>query len=142
MRISNSTLMLGLLVLGLAGPLLGLAACERSSIYAERAIPMLAPPASAETPPNFVGRWAASDAQCKDPWVVKARSLKGAGVTCDFAQVEQTIAGYSVASVCRRGGGPRPGRLNMIMTDPQRPTLMTVSGGPFDGAMALQRCAS
>ncbi len=137
MRISNS-----IVILGLAGALLGLGACERSSIYAERSIPVLAPPASAETPPTFVGRWAASDAQCKDPWVVAARSLKAADVTCEFAQVQQTTAGYSVASVCRRNGGPEPGHLNMIMTDPQRPTLMTVSGGPFDGAMALQRCAS
>ena len=121
--------------------LLGLCACGKAEtgLFAERSIPVLAPPASAETPARYVGRWAASPAQCAAPVVIEARSLRDDGFTCEFDKVDQSSAGYMATSLCRMKGGPRPSRLSIVMPEP---ASLTISGGPFKDGVALQRCAS
>ena len=124
--------------------LAGLCACgkSQSGLYAERSIPILAPAASAATPPRFVGRWAASTAECATPWVFEARSLREAGLTCEFDRVDESSAGYSVATVCRMPKGPLPARLSIVLPETARVSNLTVSGGPFSDAVALQRCGA
>jgi hypothetical protein len=118
----------------------GLAACGKpQGLYAERSIPVLAPAASAETAPTFVGRWTAA-AQCKTPVVIEARSLRDGAVTCDFDRVETSSAGYSIDTVCHAAGHSTPGRLLVMLPDPAHVTSLTLSGGPFGDAVALQRC--
>jgi hypothetical protein len=121
--------------------LLGLGACGKAetSLFADRSIPVLAPAASAETPARYIGRWAATPAQCSDAVVIEVRSLRDDGFTCEFDKVDQSSAGYTATSLCRMKGGPQPSRLTMIMPEP---ASLTLSGGPFKDGVALQRCAS
>jgi hypothetical protein len=122
--------------------LAGVAACDKphSQLFAERSISMIATPASAADAPGFAGRWAASTADCKNPWIIEARSLKHDDVICEFSKVETSSAGYSMGSTCTVKGGLMPGRLDIMLPDPARITTMTLSGGPFSVATALQRC--
>jgi hypothetical protein len=121
--------------------LLGLCACGKAetSLFAERSVPMLAPPASAETPARYVGHWAATPEQCSDAVVIEARSLREDNFTCEFDKVDQSSAGYTATSLCRMKSGPQPSRLTMIMPEP---ASITISGGPFKDGVALTRCAS
>jgi hypothetical protein len=122
--------------------LAGLAACDKpqSKLFAEQTVAVVAPPASAEGVPHFVGRWAAADGQCATPWVFQARSLKGGDISCEFDKVDTSSAGYSVASTCKIQGKLQPVRLSIVLPDPNRVSSLTVSGGPFLDAVALQRC--
>ncbi|MGZ3276186.1 MAG: hypothetical protein ACXU82_02720 [Caulobacteraceae bacterium] len=123
------------------GLLTVLCACGRNEgIYADRSATVIAPTASAETAPRFVGRWAASAAQCGDPLVFAARSLTSGAANCTFDKVDPSTAGYAITAICRSESGPKPSRL--IVTTPNEPriSLLTVSGGPFKDATALQRC--
>jgi hypothetical protein len=118
----------------------GLAACGRpQGLYADRSIPVVAPAASAETAPPFVGRWTTAG-QCQTPMVIAARSLSDGAVTCDFDRVEASSAGYSIATVCHAAGHSTPGRLLVMLPDPVHVTSLTLSGGPFSDAVAVQRC--
>lgn len=121
--------------------LLGLCACGKAEtgLFADRSIPVLAPPASAETPARYVGRWAAAPNQCGDAVVIEARSLRDAGFTCEFDKVDQSSAGYTATSLCRMKSGPTPSRLTMVLPEP---ASLTISGGPFKDGVALQRCTS
>ena len=100
----------------------------------------MAPVASAETAPRFVGRWASSPDQCEHPWVLQARSLKAAAANCDFDKVDADSAGYTVNAVCEAPGGLTPVRLSIVTPDQARVSLLTISGGPFRYPVPLQRC--
>ena len=120
-----------------------LCACgRREGLYADRSIPMIAPAASAEVAPRFVGRWAASAAQCDDPLVFAARSVTSDVANCEFDKVEPSPAGYAMPAVCRGASGPTPTRLVVTAPNQAKISLMTISGGPFGHATALQRCAA
>jgi hypothetical protein len=120
-----------------------LAACDRGSgLFAERSIPIVAPAASAEAAPRFVGRWASSTDQCVHPWVIQAHSLKAASANCDFDKIESNSAGYTVDAVCQAPGGMTPVRLSIATPDQARISLLTISGGPFRYPVPLQRCAA
>jgi hypothetical protein len=130
------------LALGLSLPLLaGLGGCgRRSGLYADRPAPLAAQAASPQAPPRFIGRWAASAAGCGDPWVLEARGLSSGAANCEFDKVEPSPAGYAIVGACRSPSGPRPTRF--VVTTPNQPqvSLLTISGGPFKEAAALQRC--
>jgi hypothetical protein len=119
-----------------------LAACDRagSGLYADRSIPIVAPTASAEDAPRFVGKWATSADQCADAWVIQARSLKAAGSDCDFDKIDTNSAGYTVDAVCRSKSGLSPVRLTFTTPNQERISLLTISGGPFRDAVPLERC--
>lgn len=133
-------MMLPLAVVALAG----LGACGRqSSLFAKHSIPFVAPSASADTTPEFVGRWTVAADHCKAPWVLAARSLRSPRLNCDFVDVQTSSAGYAVDTVCHTSQGDQPGRLLVMMpVDPRRDPTMTVSGAGLDQAVALQRCGS
>jgi hypothetical protein len=124
--------------LGLSFVLLTLlCACGRQqSIYADRSVATIAPAASAETAPRFVGRWAASAAQCDKPLVFAPRKLSSGGTNCEFDKVDPSSAGYAITAVC----GSMPARLIITTPNESNISLLTVSGGPFKDATALQRC--
>lgn len=124
--------------------LAGLAACDKpqSKLFAEQTVAVVATPASAEAVPHFVGRWSTADGQCASPWVIQARSLQGGDISCEFDKVDTSSAGYSVASTCKVEGKLQPVRLSIVLPDPNRSTSLTVSGGPFQDAVALQRCTT
>jgi hypothetical protein len=139
---NKATLILALLV---AAPLAALGACGKSSstgLFADRSIPLIAPAASADTAPTFVGRWAASTAQCDQPMVIEARSLAGPDADCEFDKVDQSSAGFAVSSTCKVAGKLQPVRINMIMPESDHMSSLTLSGGPFKDTLALQRCAT
>jgi hypothetical protein len=121
--------------------LLGLCACGKADkgLFADRSVPVLAPPASAGTPARYVGHWAATPAQCGDALVIDVRGLREAGFTCEFDKVDQSSAGYTATSLCRMKTGSVPSRLTMILPEP---ASITISGGPFKDGVALQRCTS
>ena len=134
-----------ILALLIAAPLAALGACGKSGstgLFAERSIPLIAPAAEAGTPPTFVGNWAETTAQCDQPMVIQARSLSSDSADCEFDKVDQSGAGYAVASTCKVRGKLQPVRLNMIMPESDHMSSLTVSGGPFKDALALQRCAA
>jgi len=125
--------------LGLSFVLLSLVcACgPREGIYADRSVATIAPAASAETAPRFVGRWAASAAQCDKPLVFAPRKLSSGAANCEFDKVDPSSAGYAITAVC---GSGMPARLIITTPDEANISLLTVSGGPFKDATALQRC--
>ena len=94
-----------------------------------------------ETGPRFMGRWNAGAGQCRDPLVIKAKTLHDGATDCEFAKVDSSSAGYSISAVCHAGKGSQPGRLTLTLPDPARADSMTLSGGPFKTAVALERCA-
>ena len=119
----------------------GLEACGKgSSLYADRSIPVVAPAASADGAPRFVGRWAASASQCQDPVVLEARSLRAGGSNCDFDKVDASSAGYAVVVECHSSAGLTPGRLTIATPNQARISMLTIAGGPFRASTPLQRC--
>lgn len=118
-----------------------LAACDRGSgLFADRSIAVVAPAASAETAPRFVGHWASAADQCPHAWVIQARSLKAAAANCDFDKVDADSAGYTINGVCEAPGGMTPVRLSIATPNQARISQLTISGGPFRYPVALQRC--
>lgn len=118
-----------------------LGACGRQNgLYADRSVRVVAPAASAEAAPRFVGRWAASAAQCDDPLVFASRSLSSGAANCEFDKVDPNSAGYTITGVCGSGKGPMPARLTVATPNEPKISLLTVRGGPFRDATALQRC--
>jgi hypothetical protein len=101
---------------------------------------VVTPAAAADTLPRFVGLWAGSTDQCRDPWVFAAHGLEGRDSNCEFNKVDPSTAGYAVNATCRTPSGPKPVRL--IITTPDQPkiSVLTISGGPFTTAVPLQRC--
>ena len=123
------------------GVLTLLCACgRREGLYADRSVPVIAPAASAQSPPRFVGRWAASAAQCDKPLVFAPRNLRSGLANCEFDKVDPSSAGYAITAVCGSGKGPIPARLIITTPNESKISLLTVSGGPFKDATALQRC--
>lgn len=123
------------------GVLVLLCACgRREGLYADRSVPLIAPAAAADAAPRFVGRWAATAAQCEDALVFAPRSLASDATDCEFDKVDPSPAGYAIVAVCRSGSGPRPARLVVTAPNEANISLMTVSGGPFKNGEALQRC--
>ena len=58
------------------------------------------PPANAAL--RFVGRWAASQAECASkPWIFTDKLLSGAGAPkCSFYKVSKAPGGYDIAATC------------------------------------------
>jgi hypothetical protein len=123
--------------------LCALGACgRRHGLYADRSIPIVAPAASADGAPRFVGRWARSAAQCADPIILQAHSLRAGGSDCDFDKVEASSGGYAMDAECHTPAGLRPTRLTIATPNQSRISILTISGGPFSTAAALQRCGA
>jgi hypothetical protein len=122
--------------------LAGLAACGRRSggLYADRSIAVAAPVAAAGALPRFVGLWAGSTDQCRDPWVIAAQGLEGRDENCEFNKVDSSTAGYTIAATCRTSSGPKPVRLIITTPNQTKISMLTISGGPFASAAPLQRC--
>ncbi|HEY4031227.1 MAG TPA: hypothetical protein VGM25_12835 [Caulobacteraceae bacterium] len=121
--------------------LIALCGCgRRNGLYADRSVPLIAPTASAEDAPRFVGLWAPSAAQCVHPLVLKAHSLSSSTADCDFGKVQTSPAGYAFDAVCHTASGPTPTRLIITAPNKTQISLLTISGGPFRDAAALQRC--
>lgn len=74
--------------------------------------------------------------------MMEARSLKGPATRCDFDRVDVNSAGYTAAGICRTTTGTKPGRLSIITPNQAWISTLTISGGPFTDATALQRCAA
>ena len=130
-------------ILVLPVALLAFTACgRRSGLYAERTVAVAAPEAEAGQSPRYVGLWAASAEQCRDPMVLEPRRLKALGSDCQFDKVEADSAGYTVVAVCRSSAGMHPTRLTIITPNQARISLLTISGGPFKDSIPLQRCAA
>ncbi len=118
-----------------------LAACDRGSgLFAERSIPIVAPAASAEGAPRFVGRWASAADQCPHAWVIQAHNLRASAANCDFDKVDSDSAGYTIDAVCQAPGGMTPVRLSIATPNQARISQLTISGGPFRYPVPLQRC--
>jgi hypothetical protein len=118
-------------------------ACRRDEIYSPRpeALPASAPmPASG--PPAFVGRWAASPADCaRRAWVLTAAALDAPDRThCAFAKLSPGSAGYGVDVDCRGPGPEQIGRLTLTLSGEGAERGLTVAGGPFALPVALTRC--
>lgn len=130
--------------LALVLPLIVLAALcgcgRRSSLYADRAVPIAPPAPSTTAAPRFVGRWASSASQCQDPVVLQARRLSAGGSDCDFDKVETSLAGYSVVAECHSAAGLKPVRLTIVTPNQPKISILTISGGPFRAPAPLQRC--
>jgi hypothetical protein len=62
--------------------------------------PAKLPPANAAL--RFVGRWAASQAECASkPWIFTDKLLSGAGAPkCSFYKVSKAPGGYDIAATC------------------------------------------
>ena len=56
--------------------------------------------------------------------------------------VDANSAGYTVTALCHSKAGMRPSRLTISAPDKATISLLTISGGPFTDAVALQRCAA
>jgi len=113
---------------------------KRSGIYADRSTGLAVTSAAPGAPPRFVGRWAATVAGCDDPWVFETASLSSNSTQCMFDKVEPSPAGYAMNGVCRSPSGPKPTRFVVTTPNNAQIALLTVSGGPFKDATALQRC--
>ena len=123
------------------GALTLLCACgRRDGLYADQSVPGIAPSASAQAPPRFVGRWAASAALCDNPLVFAPHSLRSGLANCEFDKIDPSSAGYAITAVCGSGKGPMPARLIVTTPNETNISLLTVSGGPFRDPTALQRC--
>lgn len=93
-------------VLSLA--LLGLAACGRERAEAPDAVPAAEPPAEAAAAKTlspealfFVGRWAADEEMCADPWIITAQELRTPGhVVCRLERIARTEAGAEAQATC------------------------------------------
>ena len=121
-----------------------LAACSRhpeppiGAAPAEREPPQAA--LAAAGPPLYVGHWAVSRNVCSEPgWDLTAASLQSpSALSCVFAKVEPTTAGYTVYGACTVGKASQPTRLVFTLTSQGK--SLTLSGGPFSEPIALSRC--
>ena len=121
-------------------------ACSRQSeppigaAPAERAPPRTA--AELAGPPQFVGRWAASETACSTrSWSLTASNLTSpSALTCELFKAERTSAGYVVNSTCKVGKASQPMRLVFTLTGSGPNRSLTLTGGPFTEPLALSRC--
>lgn len=120
-----------------------LGACKRSDIYSKQSLPAATPISSLTSgTPDFVGRWAATRADCPtSPWVLTPAELDTPGQThCRLGKLSAASAGYSTDVVCT---GPAPeqlGRVTLTMSGEGASRGLTLSGGPFTLPVALTPC--
>lgn len=119
---------------------LGACTPKPQGLFAEHSPSVVSSPKSESGAPHYMGRWAAAAAQCHDPVIIQAKQLSNDATSCDFAKVDTSTAGYSIAAVCRGGAGSAPVRLTLTLPDPQHANSMTLAGGPFKTPLALERC--
>ncbi|MET0272074.1 MAG: hypothetical protein ABW360_03705 [Phenylobacterium sp.] len=125
--------------------LLVLAGCGQAAPPPQPKAPApAAAPAVSPTPQagdyRYVGRWAATEALCKDgAWVFAPGKLATAGeVSCIFNRVTPTPSGYDVAATCQAQAPPEPARLTLTFAESA--DAMRVEGGPFSARVGLIRC--
>lgn len=113
---------------GIAVACLLLAGCESASVPVAQGPVAPAP----ETPPFFVGRWAAAETACGHAaWSFTEDGLSTPGaVVCDFDRVKRTPEGYDITAVCWAEGPPETGRIKLSYAQSAR--AMLVEGGPFN----------
>jgi hypothetical protein len=121
----------------------GLCACGRNRIYSSRSIPP--PPAPApggSEAPAFVGRWAASRADCASrPWIVTRFGLDSPGRThCVFVKLSAASAGYAADVACKALGPDEIGRITLTLSGRGASRGLTLAGGPFALPVALAPC--
>ena len=132
-----------LFTLGAFGVLATVGACtpKPQALFADSSPQVASSSVSEAGAPHFMGRWSANGGQCADPMIIKAKELHDGATDCEFAKVESSTAGYSISAVCHVGKGSTPGRLTLMLPDPYHSGSMTLSGGPYKNAVALERCA-
>lgn len=132
-------------VLSLA--LLGLAACGRERAEAPDEVPAAEPPAEAPAAATktlspealfFVGRWAADEGMCADPWIITAQELRTPGhVVCRLERIARTEAGAEAQATCTAEAPPAPYRLRFAYA--QSAGALLIENGPF-ADVGLVRC--
>ena len=135
----RTALRLGLLTL--AGGLL--AACDGGGSIVRAQSPQISRASGVvDGQPAFVGRWAASAADCgRTAWTMTAARLQSPGaLACSVSQVTPTMAGYTAYSGCSTGGADMPGRVVMTLSGGPPPAALTLTGGPFAEPVSLVRC--
>ena len=125
---------------------IGLGACGQGSSPPPSSAPAAAPRAAAAAPAPattwtkrfFIGRWAAREDMCGQPWIITDGGLSTPGeVSCRFRGLSDTPAGAEADARCTAEGPPRPYRLTFSYAQSARALL--IEGGPFRDA-GLVRC--
>lgn len=116
-------------------------ACKRNDIYSKQTA-TLAVTSGTSGPPAFVGRWAATRADCAtNPWILTPTELDTPGqVHCSFAKISTASAGYGADVICKGPGAEQIGRITLTLTGQGTSRGMTLSGGPFTMPVALTQC--
>ena len=93
-------------------------------------------------PLAFVGRWGGGSSRCaRDVWVIGSDGLRSpSALACSFESIEPTSAGYIVGGMCQVGKAVQPTRLVFTISGPPGDQDLTVTGGPFNEPLALERC--
>ncbi len=138
---------LSLLCLTPLSLLIGLQACEKpATMYADAPRERAQVAVSAGAPAGYVGHWAASAAGCDArAWILtKEHLLSPDGTGCDIVGADPTPAGYSASSFCSgpKLAQPKSGRMVLTLTGPGAGDSLSISEGPFGGAISLVRCAA
>lgn len=117
--------------------------CKRNDIYSQRSLPAATPISSAISgTPGFVGRWAATRADCmKSPWVLTPTELDTPGQThCRLGKLSSASAGYSTDVVCTGPGPEQLGHVTLTLSGQGASRGLTLEGGPFTLPVALSPC--
>jgi hypothetical protein len=129
------------IILGAAAGLL--AACDRGDLYSKQspAAPLAVTSAMAGTPP-FVGRWAATRADCPAAaWTFTPTGLQAPnGTHCAFVKESVGSAGYGMDVSCTGAGPGQIGRVTLTLSGQGATHGLTVAGGPFPMPVALTPC--
>lgn len=99
------------------------------------------PPISSAAP-RYVGRWAATEALCRDgAWRFRSDGLSTAGeVSCAFDKVTEKPGGYDIDATCIAQAPPKQSRIGLTFAESAK--AMMVDGGPFSGPVALIYCGA
>jgi hypothetical protein len=116
--------------------------CGRQQIYSKQSVPISLAVASRSGRPAFVGRWAATRADCaRSPWILTPTELDTPGRThCSFAKLSPASAGYAADVACSGSGAEQIGRITLTLTGQRESRGLTLAGGPFTLPVALTPC--
>lgn len=123
---------------------LALAACdggEQAPEVSPAPLPVAPPPERPTPLPQktfYLGRWAASEAQCADQaWTFTPTGLEAPQGACAFDTVSPTEAGVEIATDCRWAGETT--RTRMRLAYAQSAQALLIEDGPA-GDMGLIAC--
>jgi hypothetical protein len=104
-----------------------------------QALPHTLPPPS-ETNARYVGLWATTVEGCENPaWRFRERHVSTQGeVSCDFNDIELTVAGYAIAATCHAEGATTTHNMQFSFAESAR--AMMISDGPWAAPTSLIYC--